>query len=349
MGTTFSSIHVFTSEAITYVPLKFASFSDGWQSCVTDLDHGDIYAYKEAKLLSKKYSYPVLYFFIYDSESVNFEFFLDGKSVARYSDGVLAKTKNLYAVSSILNYGEGYKKRLSNIVAITDADKKVELLEEYFGVCLLPFPELLSEPYMLERERSEDLYNAYKKKEKALAKNMRSVSAKLIYEKTGKLFWNCEMFSCMQKEHCYVLLYENDDLEYSFVRFIGNGFETITIEEFAKAKDIPAPCYDYCRIIYGSTDKVEFNESAPVGYRGKTMDIPSGAYLLGFDSKNRFVLTTGSKVFLADESMDIIGKFSVKGYAVDIYGDYILTASPYSFFGYEYDPKAKNRIYKIES
>ena len=41
MGTTFSSIHVYGNDAIEDSSLKFRSFSDGWQTCITDLSEID--------------------------------------------------------------------------------------------------------------------------------------------------------------------------------------------------------------------------------------------------------------------------------------------------------------------
>jgi hypothetical protein len=45
--------------------------------------------------------------------------------------------------------------------------------------------------------------------------------------------------------------------------------------------------------------------------------------------------------------MKMIAKHSIKGDCVDMIGDYILTASGASFYGYEYEPKATVRIYRL--
>jgi hypothetical protein len=90
----------------------------------------------------------------------------------------------------LLGYGDGYKKRLSNILNCDDADEKTGLLEEYFGVCLLPFEEYFSDCSMLKRQKGTTLYSEFIEKEKAVSGKKAPMSLGLVAEYKGKLFWD---------------------------------------------------------------------------------------------------------------------------------------------------------------
>mgnify|MGYP006053728983 CR=1 FL=1 len=67
MGTTFSSIHILSHEKIQTSYGEFQSFSDDWQTCISDFSDKDSeYSLKVAKLISKQTAAPVLYFYIFD-------------------------------------------------------------------------------------------------------------------------------------------------------------------------------------------------------------------------------------------------------------------------------------------
>ena len=67
MGTSFASIHVFDNKEIQTSYCEFRSFSDGWQTCISDFSDKDWEYYLQmAKLISKQTSSPVLYFQIFD-------------------------------------------------------------------------------------------------------------------------------------------------------------------------------------------------------------------------------------------------------------------------------------------
>ena len=53
------------------------------------------------------------------------------------------------------------------------------------------------------------------------------------------------------------------------------------------------------------------------------------------------------RAYIADESMNIIAKKTIKGDCADMVGDFILTYSGDSFCGREYEPKATIRIYRL--
>ena len=70
MGTTLSSIHILSSTVIEIEKFRFASFSDGWQTCIYGFSAEDFKtSFGSARLISKSTPDPVLHFFICDSES----------------------------------------------------------------------------------------------------------------------------------------------------------------------------------------------------------------------------------------------------------------------------------------
>ncbi len=347
MGTTFSSIHIFTNEKIKTNYCDFQSFSDNWQTCISDFsDKNPEDFLKVAKLVSKQTSAPVLFFYIFDSEYIYFDFWQNGKLIVRYSDDEFSTNKNLYGIPALLGYGDGYKKRLSNILNCDDADEKTELLEEYFGVCLLPFSDCFSDFTMLKRQKDDVLYSKFIEREKALFGKKAPVYLELITEYKGKIFWDY-FGSYTQKEHCYLFGYESENCKLRPVRFCGDRLEAISKEEFDQNRVIQKHNCDFCKIEYGTMCYAIFNECAPSAYANKKMKLPNKFYPFGFDTKNRLVLSGRGKICIVDEHMKIIAKISVKGDCADMIGDFILTASGDSFCGYVYDPRASVRIYRL--
>ena len=86
MGTTFVSIHIYENNAIEDSFFKFSSFSDGWQTSVTDLSEMDFNTiFKNVKRISKMCDAPVLWFSVNDSDYMDFAFYVKGKLSAKYS------------------------------------------------------------------------------------------------------------------------------------------------------------------------------------------------------------------------------------------------------------------------
>ena len=59
-------------------------------------------------------------------------------------------------------------------------------------------------------------------------------------------------------------------------------------------------------------------------------------------------LAAGNKVYVADSTLKIISKLTVKGDVEELWCDHILTVVGNSFFYYGYEPNASIHIYKIE-
>ena len=352
MGTTFCGIHILSSKKIELSPYEFKSFSDGWQTCVTAFSDTDS-AIKAAKFFSKRISEPILFYCIFDSDYIYFELLQNGKCISRYCDGGYSSSKSLYSIPSALGYGEGYKKRLSNILNCGDSEEKTALLEEYFGVCLLPFPEFFSEPLFLKREKSDKIYREFIKQEKAITGKQAPISLELVKEYKGKIFFdyfNINKPYFTKKKHCYLLGYEtpgSSSTSLTPVRFFGQDLEPISKEEFDQGRIPIDHNFDFCEIEYGTVDYAVFNDKAPLAYANKKMKLPKSFYPSGFDSRNRLILSGNGKICIVNDNLEIISKISVKGDCEDIVGDFILSATEGSFYAYEYNPKAKVRIYQL--
>lgn len=344
MGTTFSSIHIYGNDAIEDSTLEFRSFSEGWQTCITDLSEIDFNTVlKNVKRISKAIDAPVLWFFVNDSDYIDFVFYVKGKIAAKYS----FESKNLYSIPALIGLGEGNKRRLSNILQLADADLKIALLEEYFGVCLLPFPECLAIPQVLKRERSDRLYLEYIKKNKEILKAGASIAANVVAEYDGKLFADVFGEHETVKEHCFLYGYKEDNDDLEPVRFCGKGLEPITFEEFNKDRIPNKRNQDKFEINFGGICSVTFKDKAPEAYIGKTLNLPDGFFPFEFDLKGRLILFSDRRIAIVNKDLEIIAKVSLKGDVCDIVDDYILTTIGNSFFAYMYEPKAKIVIYQL--
>lgn len=356
MGTTFSSIHIYSPDLIQSFP-NFRSFSAGWQTYMPDEEQEDPFVFQKlAKKLSKNTDAPVLWFYIFDSEVLMFEFYREGKKVAAYSpEGY----KNLYVIPALVGYDDGQKRRLSNILDCVDMEFQVQLLEEYFGVCLIPFSEFLEHsPDSLVRIRSDKLYQAYLAEEKKLIGKQSPIKATLVSEVTGKLFerrFKDADFLTFTPHHYY---FGYDTWESNWeegalrtVRFEQGKLVPISQEEFdAAPKKLRREARVDGRISedYFPVYKVHFTDKAPERLKNKTLIPPRGYSFCWFDEKGRAVLSNGRDgIAIVDETLKIIAKIRVKGCPVDYFDGYLLTAGSGSFCGYCFEPSNAIRIYRI--
>ncbi len=350
MGTSLTSVHIFGN--ITAVDSKhsFQSFSPNWVTCIDDFDEkAENYSYELAKTLSKQVDAPVLHFGVFDSEMIWFSFFLNGRVVSRYSDDEFVSNKKLFDIPSLIGYGDGHKRRLSSILSCSDTDMKISMLEEYFGVCLLFHPEFLDEPNTLLRERTDKIYQRYKIEEKALTGKTAPIALNLIAEYPGKLFFDVFGENKTIKPHFFLHGYASATGYGNLtpVRFTGHNLEEVSPDIF-KQDRVPYQYEDpHFQMHYGTPCKVTFSEKCPVDYRGKTMSLPSGFYPKEFLPSGELLLWGERRIFVADHTLKIIAKLSIKGDIADVLGNYILTTTGDSFCGYCYEPKAKIYIYEI--
>lgn len=358
MGTTISSLHVYTPDAIDGMK-DFYSFSEGWQTYLPPMMPEDPFEYRMlAKRVSKRTDAPVLWFYIFDSEAICFEFYHKGKRVSAYSQEDLTGTKNLYAIPTLIGYEKGEKRRLSRILSCADADFQLELLEEYFGVCLITFPELLEEGAdALRRDRGDQRYLALLEEDRKLTGKQAKLGTELVSERGGKIFerrFGEDPFTFKPHHYYfgYTTFYSNFwDGALRPVRFEKGELVEISQEEFDNAPQLSG-----CnaredvrfKVEFGAVDKVHFTDEAPEGFSGKTLAMPRGFFPLCFDEKGRVILSDErGGLAVVDDTLKIIAKIRVKGTPVEYLDGYILTAGGQSFYAYAYNRSDAVRIYKV--
>ena len=359
MGTTLSSIHIYSPNPVSTFP-DFHSFSDGWQTYVPKNEPEDPFAFQGlAKKISRSIDAPVLWFYIYDSDLLVFQFYKNGKKIASYSQTEPNGCKNLYAIPSMIGYENGQKRRLSKILSCADIEYQIALLEEYFGVCLVPIPELISESSnAMFRLRSESLYRSYLTEEKKLIGKKSPINVALVSEQTGKLFdgkFGDEDIWSFRPNYYY---FGYSTFESNFrdgalypVRFESGKLVPITQEEFDAVPPIPrqnAREDERFSEEFSPSYKVHFTDKAPDGLKNKTLVPPRGYYFYWFDEKGRAILSNErGGLAVVDDTLKVIAKIQVKGTPVNYADGYILTVGSESFFAYYYNPSNSIRIYRI--
>ncbi len=354
MGTTFSSIHIYSSYEVNDFP-NFYSFSAGWQTYMPKEEPEDPLVFRAlAKKISRSIDAPVLWFYIYDSESLLFEFYKNGKKVAAYSQMDTNGCKNLYGIPTLIGYESGQKRRLSKILSCADIDFQLNLLEEYLGVCLLPFFEIFEEePDTLSRVRGEKHYLAYLAEEKKLTGNQAPIKVELISEQTGKLFEHKfdDADKRFFKPYHYYFGYDIENSPLRPVRFEQGKLVAITEEEFDAAPKVlsqNARVDERFSEEFYPSYKVHFTDKAPEGLKNKTLVTPRGFYFYWFDEKGRAILSDErGGIAVVDDSLKVIAKLRVKGTPVEFADGYILTAGSESFYAYYYNPANSIRVYRI--
>ena len=351
MGTTLFSIHLYGDAPPVESGLAFRSFSPGWQTCVEDLSTWDPVELRScARSLSRKSNLPVLLFFVFDSDELSFSFYLNGKEVSCYCD-VSGQRKKLFSIPGLVGYEEGQKRRLSTILGCGDTELKIELLEEYFGVCLLFCPECLEEPDTLVRKKGDAVYQTFLEAEKKLTGTAAPIELKKAAEYPGKLFYNGFSFPSTLKPHYFLWGLPQGNfltLSLSPVHFSGPSLEPSDLATFRTGHE-PRDAYwkRFFQLDYRGRSSVLFSDLCPPAYCGKRMVLPDGFWPDGFTASGKLLLSSKNRIFIADESLSIIAKLPIKGEVADLVGDYILTTVGNSFFAYDYEPNAKIFIYEI--
>jgi len=339
---------------------RFLPLSDSWQTFIPEEEPENPLEHRKlAKKISKSIAAPVLWFFIFDEEAIQFEFYLNGKRVATYDQRDSIACKNLYGIPALVGYESGQKRRLSKILSCGDIDFQLEMLEEYFGLCLVPFPELLDEdPGKLQRCRGEEKYLEYMAEEKKLSGRNAPIRAELVWEREGKIFHTRfgEFKHGLIRPHHYYFGFsapvpETEDYVLHTVRFTGTELEYITQEQFDSVTETywhDSMSHDSYSIEGFPSYRIHFSDTAPEHLRGKTLIPPRGFQFYRFDEKGRVLLTnTRGSLAVVDKTMKVIAKMQLKGMPVDYLNGHILTAGGGSLWAYFYSSSDKIRIYHI--
>lgn len=352
MGVTISSIHVYSKDEISLPDLKFVSFSQNWYTLIAEQDTLNSTL---AKKISKLLQMPVLWFSTLDSEGIAFCFCLGGKFVSQYSD-FFQQSKGIFSIPSLIGYEKGHKRRISHILSCSDFDQKISLLEEFFGVCLLLFPELLTtSPAEMNCVRGEAKYLEFNEEEKKLRGKNAPVKATLISKAHGKIFYQRFKQNIGYHRHRYFYFgYDTEASAYSDgnlrpIHFLNGEFipaaeEDMSVQLVSDSSEDESfrINYDYPKVIVDCTEK------APKRYANKSLVMPNGFFPLGFDNRERiFLYNIHGGIVVMDPDNKIISRFSVKGIPFLLDGEYILTSDQGSFFAYLYEPNSYICIYRI--
>ncbi len=356
MGTTLANIHVRSKEKTCIDDYVFHSFSDGWQTYLPaeNLPENFSDSYKLARMFSRKIDEPVLLFCIVDSDLVHFAFLQHGHCVSEYC-GRIAPSKNLYGIPALVGYTEGNKRKLSHILSCTDTEFQVMLLEEYFGVCLLAFPEELeNNPNAWHREQGDKLYLEYKEQDKKLRGKDALFSAELVCELKGSVYWNDFGNKTRPKEHAYLFGYttaESKACDLTPFVFENGQINFISWQEYAALPDgkyIQEVNNELYTIEYVPM-RIRFSEKAPYGFAGKEFHLPLDyTNPVGFDKHGHFLITNlETHILVVDKNFEVVSRLSVRGAVVDYRDDYVLTCGHSSGYSYMYNPYERIRIYRI--
>ena len=343
MAITYASIHVLSSEAVSAHPHHFTSWSLGWQSLIPTEENSELLtkpelSMKAAKKLSKTLAKTVLWFFIFDEDEISFALFSEGKTAATYN--YQYASKNISKVPALIGLEESYRARLSKILDCTNTELQTQLLEEFFGVKLLLFPEMLEDfPAQLTQIRSNILFQKFAAESKVPTGKRSPIQTKLLFELEGVLSdadWNKKYHNdsgylwVFQKHYwLYKLNQHTGETEYP-VCFRNGKLDFISDEEMlrygADQRYNETRNTDPLFTCIYLPSRITFSEDAPHPYAAKTLTPPRGYHALGFDAKGRFLLYDDASSFsVMDDTGKLLAKQSVKGLIRDHDGDYLLT------------------------
>ncbi len=352
MGTTLSSIHILSDKMPEVTDVTFRSFSPGWFTCTDSFDAER--NYKLARTISRKNGCTVLFFSVFDSDFTMFSFFDKGKKVVDFSTDS-ASPKGISKIPELIgDTRKGSHKRISVILKCSDDDLLVSLLEEYFGVALLVFDELLGNPEELARKRDDRLYAGYLEEYKKICGKDAAVTATLVKEMRGKVFYHKFGGNVFSPRHHFYFGYEtprDSDRTLRYVCFTGEELIPSAEPDAGDFSSLPAgPRFENIFLHVPNTDPdlIFFNENAPDPYKLKVIKTPRGFYFFSFDGRGNILFTDYKRTLLVmnvDEK--VIARVSLKGDPTDFRDEYILTAGFGSEWAHEYSPTDYIRIYKL--
>lgn len=346
MGKAYASIHILGSDPVIFSPYLFESWSFGWQTMVpleetrTILTNPEL-SVKVARKLSKDLKKTVLWYFLFDEDEISFALFVDGKQAAVYNyNHNYTPDKGLSKIPALIGLGESYRKRLAKIIACTDAALQTQLLEEYFGVKLLLFPEMLEEdPNCAVCSKSNTLFDQYDTENRVPTGKKAPIQVRQVFELDGVLS-DADWHKKYHQEEGYLWVFRKHYWLYAWEKATG-AKETAMCFRDGKLSFISDEemLRDGADKRYNETrrkdplfeqlffpDRIQFSVSAPEPYSGITLKLPRSFYGLGFDRKGRFFVFNEANCFaLINENGKMLAKQHVKGDIIDHDGDYLLT------------------------
>ncbi len=211
MGTTLANLHVYNVHPESVKPFVNKNFnvlelSEGWTSILgISLEDAD----KEAGKLSKNIGAAVLSFMYFDDDLMSLKLFKNGKRTAHYEmfyerEPYLKGCREFLAAAG---FDSAMETRLRKILRCEDLGRKVEMLEEFFGISLYIDPVLLKEePGKFQRTRGDSAYRSFDEERRRLNKIKNKTKAVLTQEIEAKLSF---LFTDMGQQRYFVLSMDN--------------------------------------------------------------------------------------------------------------------------------------------
>lgn len=330
----YESIHVYTNDKINVEGRKFLEFSKNWATLVSTTSKNK--DEKEARKISRLVDFPVLYFYRYidveDGSYIILRLFLKGRTEALFENSCFDRRKNLYKFPRNLGIPEGQIRRFSNILGCWNLDQLVELLEEYFGVCLMiDYDKMDNNCYY--RARGDVKYKDFMKEEKRLTGPNKPVALELISEQIGLLLPSVDSddIACdvsipnERKKGYYFIGYEREEDEhgnYHPVKFKNGELKPCSIKEW-----LDQPPFLEEEDQFG--DFFTFYNCQNKAFEGKKMKYPVNYYDFGYDQNGYFYFFNEhyNSFLVVNENLEIVAKLRFIGYPWEINGAYLLTES----------------------
>ena len=298
----------------------------------------------------------MLYFWEFDSDEFGFVLFHNGKQITVFSTESFSEPKGLFKLPPLIGYAQGNKQRLSRILSCPDMEHLIAMLEEYFGVCLEIFYDLLDTPEELVRTRDEKRYRAYLEEEKRFSGKNAPIGLELKEELFGKAEYHAGFGDFgNSKAHIFYLaqFHTLEEKREPLPAFAFQNGKLIPADESTiRAAEVKKPFENpYFQVEYYPKMKVSFTELAPQAFHGKVFHaFPRGYFPYAFDESDRLILDNGrgGVAFMNDDG-ELLAKCSMKGSLMDYRDGYFLTDSTpiLAPWGWGFNPQGTLRIYRI--
>lgn len=174
MGTTLGNIHIYGQIPDAFVGELAEQYCTStscvnWTSLFSMEFQDPEWLCEEAGRISDMVSAPVLAFYCFDDDVVTLTLYKGGNDIAECGASAMEEfeptMRELSLFASEFEINDSDAKRLASILeSDTEIASVINLLEEYFGVCLLADEDLIEDldegDAFLHKERGRTLYNA---------------------------------------------------------------------------------------------------------------------------------------------------------------------------------------------
>ena len=338
MAATVCSIHCYTTAAPEIPGKDFRQYAAEWQTFwpVGTYWNDPMKMQQIAREISRTVDVPILGFYLFDEDALELMLYHGGKRVAGYTDfgdGSDAVRKNMRAFAELM--GEETSRRLMEILQCLDMDRKVRLLEEYFGAALMLCYEDAPAETVPLHVWDDALYRQYNAELQQLRGKNALVQAKMVQEVPGILrfrdagfqFIKVRVPDCPDFRAGYGIYHKENTTESPAmpVYFGGGSLELITAEEMKQRGISRFPFVVQTQWTQQGND-VKFVPEVAV-YGGKNIRVPAGWTMLGIWENCLLLQVNNGCIAVMDEAQQIIALLRLKGLIQAQNGPYILTTT----------------------